>query len=109
VPLWTPLSVVIPFTVWRVAFPEVSDHETSIQLTHNTKRLNDKNILQVGEIAQISAGFTPNNATIQKVSWSLTSGNATLHTVKAGSRSTDQLVATAPKLVNVIGVIWAPK
>jgi uncharacterized protein YjdB len=42
---------------------------TSIQLTHNTKRLNDKNVLQIGEVVQISAGFTPNNATIQKVSW----------------------------------------
>ncbi|WP_180323806.1 Ig-like domain-containing protein, partial [bacterium endosymbiont of Bathymodiolus sp. 5 South] len=68
--------------VVRIAVTPVAVPVTSIQLTHNTKRLNDKNILQVGEIAQISAGFTPNNATIQKVSWSLTSGNATLHTVK---------------------------
>ncbi|VVM18479.1 hypothetical protein BSPWISOXPB_5183 [uncultured Gammaproteobacteria bacterium] len=71
-------------TVIRIAVMSVPVPVTSIQLTHNTKRLNDKNVLQIGEVVQISAGFTPNNATIQKVSWLLNSKNATIHTSKEG-------------------------
>ncbi len=72
-------SAVISISVKSVAVPI-----TSIQINHDIQRLGDTNVLEVGKVAQVSAALTPNNATIQKVSWSLNSKNATIHISKEG-------------------------
>ena len=72
-------SAVISISVKSVAVPV-----SSIQINHDIQRLSDTNVLEVGKVAQVSVALTPSNATIQKVSWSLNSKNATIHISKEG-------------------------